>query len=218
MHKDDYQKFQALWKAAVGIYGRDMDDLALMMVFRALSKFDIADIQRALDRHMNDSDQGRFMPKPADIVKYIEGDSGGKGLMAWAKFVDAIARPGVWESVVFDDPLIMAVIENMGGWIKWERVTNDELPFLKNDFVKLYKSFQITPPVRYPHKLIGKSEAYNSISGFSSFVKEPHMIGDRDLALEVYNTGSESKPRPQRISSSQTVKAIEFVEGESTDG
>lgn len=212
MLKEDYQRFSALWKAVVGIYGREIDDLAVGMVFRSLSRYTVEQVQKALDCHMMDSSGGKFMPKPADIVKHIEGDPEGKALLAWSKFLGAIARPGVYETVVFDDLLIMAVVENMGGWIKWELVGDKELPYLKNDFVKLYKSFQITPPARYPNKLIGKAEAQNEITGFRSFIKPPSLIGDETLALQVYQSGATEKDRPKRLESG-SVKAIEFAGG-----
>lgn len=58
------------------------------MFFRALAKYEMADVRKALDAHVTDPVRGRFVPTPADVMAQIEGhaaDDGRPGAdEAWA--------------------------------------------------------------------------------------------------------------------------------------
>jgi len=58
------------------------------------------------------------MPKPADIIRAIKGNSQTQSLQAWSKVEDAIRLVGPYRSVVFDDLAIHGVLQEMGGWVK----------------------------------------------------------------------------------------------------
>ena len=199
MLNDDLDYFTAIWMAALETYSKKPTDMAISMAFRTLERFEIDDVKRAITAHMNDSDQGRFAPKPSDIVRHIEGDPESKNLLAWTAVEDTLRRVSRYESIVFDDPAIMATIKDMGGWTSFHEKTEDELPFVRNEFVKRYKGYRIHPPTSWPKKFIGISEASNAMTGHHSFIKEPLLIGDERKAALVYQGGSEQRKGPARL-------------------
>lgn len=199
MTQDDYFDFVTLWTQAFDLYGKSPSDGALDLTFAALQRYEVDDIRRALTAHVNDTRHGDFVPKPADIVRHIDGDGDARALTAWSQVEDAIRRVGNYQTVIFDDPRTMAAIEEMGGWIKLCQVTDKELPFTGNAFKKRYQSYLSRPPERFPAKLVGVQEASNA-GEHDAFVPEPRLIGDPQKCLAVREQGQEKRPGPMRLS------------------
>lgn len=190
MQPEDADRLFAALDAAAEVAIKDLTPEGKQMYYYALEDQLIDDVERAIYRHQRDPDAGAFMPKPADIIRHIEGDSESAGLSAWHKVLQALARVGSWDSVVFDDPAIHACINEMGGWMELgRRVTEKEEPFFRQQFVKLYRAKRHDPGP-YPAKLIGQAEAQNKRDGFEEAVDPPRLIGDQDRATQVLAHGT----------------------------
>jgi hypothetical protein len=174
-------------------------DGSIDLAFSSLKRFDVHQIKQGLTAHINDPKHGDFAPKPADIVRHIEGDGDSRALAAWSAVSDSIRTVGPYESIIFDDFRTMAVIADMGGWIKLCEVTEKDLPFKGNEFVKRYTGSISRPPDSFPAKLIGMAEGGNT-GEHGAFVPEPRLIGSPDKCLEVLRLGSDKKPGPVRLS------------------
>jgi len=72
MRKEDVAAFADIWGASLETYGKTPSDAQTMMAFSLLEKYSLAEIKQALGAYMSDSDEGRFMPKPANIIGHIE--------------------------------------------------------------------------------------------------------------------------------------------------
>lgn len=199
MTPSDYPAFIEIWSLVGEVYGKQPSDGALKLIFEALQRFDIEQVKQGLTAHINDPKHGDFAPKPADIVRHIEGDGDIRALSAWSAVEQAIRSVGPYESVVFDDHRTMAAIEDMGGWIKLCEVTEKELPFKGNEFVKRFMGYLSRPPEQFPAKLLGMTEATNS-GEHQEFVQEPRLIGKPKLCLQVMQKGTEKKQGPMRLS------------------
>jgi hypothetical protein len=149
--------------------------------------FEWVDVKAAFEAHARNPDCGQFFPKPADIVRFIEGNGETRALKAWAIVEKALQCVGVYQSVVFDDAFIHAVIEDMGGWVKLCTMTNDDLPFRAREFQKRYMGFVIKKPLRYPKCLYGLSNCENAKNGYA--VEPPLLIGDAAIAEQVMLNG-----------------------------
>ncbi|ADP96445.1 DUF6475 domain-containing protein [Marinobacter adhaerens] len=194
MNTNDLEAFDSLWAQAYEIYGKRMEPRVVYMVFQSLIAFSLADIERAISRHVTNPDTGQYPPKPADIVRLLQGSSQSASGEAWAKVDRAIRCVGNYRSVVFDDPKIHAAIERLGGWQKISMTEEKEYPFLRNNFQKLYQGFTFQPPESFPRKLIGTCEHENSQhEGFNRGrpQDEPVMIGNPEKARMVYQGGGD---------------------------
>lgn len=194
----DEQRVAAALMACMNLYGKQTSTDVLDLYVRALSRYSTDDILRALEVHLLDPDVGQFAPKPADIVRRIQGSNTTAGARAWARVADAVRSVGSWRTVVFDDPLIHACIDAMGGWIKLCAMKEDEQPFRAKDFERLYIGYKqqgATPA--YPKKLIGRAEAQNALDGRE--LDRPVMIGDASRAMLVYNAGGDKPTRVQEL-------------------
>ena len=194
MNTNDLEAFGDMWAQAHEIYGRTPEPRVVYMVFQSLIAFSLADIEQAPSRHITNPDTGQYPPKPADIVRLLQGSSQSASGEAWAKVDFAIRCVGNYRSVVFDDPKIHAAIERLGGWQKIALTDDKEYPFVRNNFLKLYQGFTVTPPDSFPRKLIGTCEHENSQQ--SEFIRgrskeQPALVGDKEKARLVYQGGGD---------------------------
>lgn len=178
---NDIEKSQfAKSMAAIGeIYGREISEIMVGIYWNALKNYAMPDVQRAFQGHTRDTDSGQFFPKPADLIRHIEGNKDGKALLAWSKVYRAIGSYGRRNSVVFDDPVIHAVITEMGGWVELAGVTEDEVPFRAKEFEKRYRSALITGVSHCEQILIGMDDAHNMLSGHQD-KPHPFYIGNKE--------------------------------------
>jgi len=127
---------------------------------------------------------------PADIVQMLQGTTVDSALIAWSKVDRGVRVVGPWRSVAFDDPLIHAVITEMGGWTALGNKEEGDWPFLKNEFSTRYRGYRsrsIVPD--YPPVLIGMSEANNSKEGHQ-WNEPPTLIGNAKTAQNVMLLGT----------------------------
>jgi len=155
MNNQDMKKFAILMTTISETYGKQITEILGEIFWGTLKDFELSDVERAVKNHISDPDSGKFMPKPADLIGWIEGLSENRALRAWSNAMNAIREIGAYESVEFDDNLIHAVIEAMGGWVKLCRMKNDEMPFVAKEFQKYYMAFLRDPPKQLPTEVHG---------------------------------------------------------------
>ncbi len=187
MHAQDIPKFTVLMAGIGELYSKSISSKLIDIYWQVLNQYDLVDVQNAIQTHVKNPDGGQFFPKPADILRIIEGSGETKALAAWAKVERAVIQVGRYQSVVFDDPLIHAVIENMGGWVKLCAMSNEQMAFIANEFRKRYMGYVNKKPERHPKYLWGISESNNTQHGFD--VAPPVLIGNSTKAKEVLQTG-----------------------------
>lgn len=184
-------KFQNIFATIAEMYDKNPSTFLFELWFSALDKFEIEAIDRAFSIHVQDPDNGKFMPKPADIIRIIEGTTKDSAYNAWSMVDKAIGRVGSYESVVFDNPIIHRVIQDMGGWIRICGTEEKEKPFMSAEFINRYKGFKASGEIpEYPKKLIGLIEGENSSKGFFDHIPEPVLIGDIGKAKEALRLGT----------------------------
>jgi hypothetical protein len=184
METNDIPAFTQIMIGLGELYDKLISETLIELYWVALKRFDIAAIRQAVSAHINNPDEGHIVPKPANIVRYLEGSAKTKALQAWSKVIHAIRRIGHHGILVFDDYLIHAVIHDMGGWVELCMMTEKETPLRAKEFEKRYEYYLLHKPVQYPKQL---SELTNSVKA-----KLPVLIGDEQSALEVYLGGKDT--------------------------
>ncbi len=185
MKQIDKKFFVALMTAMTEIYGKKLSSQLLEIYWRSLEPYELNDIKQALNAYIVNPDNGQFIPKPADIIKILSGNSTEKALYAWNKVLKAIRQVGSYNSIVFDDPIIHLILDDMGGWILMCKTNESELSFARYDFEKRYKCYLKYMPAKYPTKLIGLIDSFNQIN--HQQLTMPELFGDKEVALKVYH-------------------------------
>lgn len=111
------------------------------------------------------SERARYgVPKPGDLL--VRPGQEGAAVLAWATLLRAVETWGAMESVRFEDRVLSAVVEALGGWARvcemplWDP---RESRFLQRDFERLYGSLAARGAVG-PERHIGAAEAHNIVS------------------------------------------------------
>ena len=126
------------------------------------------------------------LPKPADILQYLEGTRDDKALMAWLKVKEALDKGDYYQTIEFDDPIISHCINALAnGWMEFSELTmlKKDMPFIEKRFMDLYRLF-MNRDIKEPQKLVGFAETKNRELGHTEHIPKPIQIGqDEQLKL-----------------------------------
>lgn len=190
MKHEDAMKFKTLLTDVMGFYKQDVSKFALSVWWQACEPFDFEQVAKAMTAHAMDADKGNFPPKPADIVRQLSGTRTDKAMLAWGKAFDAASRVGAYTDVVFDDPAIHAAIEDLGGWPKFCRTETAELSYLQHRFSESYRAYVGRESFDFPRRLTGDRSPDEVYAKRGLPAPKPAVIGDIELARQVYRIGS----------------------------
>ncbi len=187
MQLQDKQQFAQIMFAVFELYSKKPSKIAVQMFWNVLERFSIAQVETGFKLHLNDTEAGKFPPKPADVIRHIEGsvdDRQAIATAAWQKAIDAIADVGSYKSVCFDDPAIMYAIFIMGRWENFCSMSKKEMPFKRRNFISAYCAYR--PGMVYPNYFAGLNERENS--GLDCQLKIV-FIGDSTQAKAIHLAG-----------------------------
>ncbi|WP_250533959.1 DUF6475 domain-containing protein [Caballeronia sp. AZ10_KS36] len=167
MEQADISRFTEMLSNVYAFYQRDFSPFAGRVWIEAMRPFDFTAVAGAINRHVVNPDSGQFLPKPADIVKMLQGSTQDSGLVAWTEVDRAVRCSGPYGAPKFADPIIASVILDMGGWVSLNEKTEDEWPFIRNEFVNRYRGYKLRNdfPSRAP-QLTGIADHHNRLEGF----------------------------------------------------
>jgi hypothetical protein len=187
MNNQEKMLFCKLLSRIAEFFNKTLSPNDLEIYWSLLQKYELDSINHALNLHMVNPKNGQFMPKPADIIRYIEKDNDLKALYAWDKVTSAVTIVGSYESIKFDDPLIHIIINQMGGWITRCHVNEKQLPFVGNEFQRRYGAYLIYPSPPAPPHLPGFYECQNRLLGYLENIPAPVFFGDKEVRLLISN-------------------------------
>lgn len=190
MRIDEMVPFQALLTDVLAYYGKDCSKFTLDVWWGACQNFDYEQVETALKRHATDPDRGRFSPKVADIVRVLQGTSTDRAAIAWGKVHSAMSSVGAYSDVVFDDPAIHAVIEDIGGWPKVCRMEVSELSYLQHRFQEAHRAYTERGQFEYMRRLPGDRSPDHDYISRGIPLPRPALVGVRERAIAVLQNGN----------------------------
>lgn len=190
MNESERRDFGQLVKDVMAYYRQDTSAFLLTVWWNACKPFELEQIQQAMQRHMTDAEHGQFAPKVADMARMLMGTATDRALVAWGKVHDAMSAVGAYQDVVFDDPAIHAVIEDLGGWVKLCRAELKEVSYLQHKFCEAHRAYTRLPSFDYPRKLGGAADGAAQYARFGLPPPKPVVVGDIEKARQVMRLGS----------------------------
>jgi len=173
----------------MGYYKQDASEFTLQVWWEACKNYDLEQVSKALTAHATDPDRGQFAPKVADIVRQLSGTSTERAAIAWGKVYEAMQRVGAYTDVVYDDPVIHAVIKDMGGWPKLCRAESENIGYLQHKFCETYRVYANRGGFDYPKYLIGDRSPDGDYLKRGLKIPAPVPIGNKEQARIVYKNG-----------------------------
>lgn len=173
------------------VFDKKLSKEQCALYFEALKDMSVEDIAKACNVLIRSV---KFFPKPVEFRESMAINTDDLAAIAYAKFFKGCKQTPD-KTLVFDDPIIHAVIVNLGGWNdelydKWANI-KDEV-WLRKDFERLYQTFaKMGIPDNTPEKLVGRMELHNE-GRWSWATPQPALIGSKDSpilqkALAEYN-------------------------------
>lgn len=192
MKPSDKARFGQLITDVMAFYKQDVSTFAMSVWWQACERYDFEQVSKALTGHAMDAERGQFPPKPADLVRQLEGTATDRAMLAWGKVLDAVQRIGQYTDVVFDDPAIHAVIEDLGGWPKVCRVEMKDLSYLQHRFTEAHRAYTGRGQFEYPRRLAGDRSPDEMYERRGLPAPKPAVVGDVVKARLVYQGGQSS--------------------------
>jgi hypothetical protein len=193
MQANDRAELTQLVSDVLGYYRQQVSPFTLQVWLQAMQPFDMEQVRKAMSQHATDAERGQFAPKVADIVRILQGTVTDRAMLAWGKVHDAMGSVGAYTDVVFDDAVIHAVIEDLGGWPKCCRQPVDELSYLQHRFCEGYRAYASRGQFDYPKRLPGDRSADAEYEKRGLPPPKPAVVGDREKARLVYRAGGTGK-------------------------
>lgn len=190
MQASEIDKFQTMLADVMAFYRQDVSSFALHVWWQACQAFDLEQVRRALTAHAMDPERGQFAPKPADLVRVLAGTATDRAAIAWGKAYEAMSSVGAYTDVVFDDPAIHAVVEDLGGWPKLCRTEIKELSYLQHRFTESYRAYAGRGQFDYPRRLAGDRSPDSDWLKAGLKLPRPALVGNSDACKRVYQAGN----------------------------
>jgi hypothetical protein len=181
------QQIVGILAGVYSFYRADLTEFHIKAWNRVLQGYEVEQIAKAFDLHLVDPSAGQFLPKPADVVKQLQGTQTDRAALAWSKVLEAVQRVGGYTTVAFDEGAIHAAIEDLGGWPQVCAMTYEELPHIERRFGIAYRA-HLKAGGSYPGLLRGRTDLDNMMRGFPP--SKPVLIGNPDDALRVMMDGT----------------------------
>lgn len=218
MNESDKTQFAQLIFGTGEYYAKEISKGVVKLYWESLKVHDYEDVNRAVIRHMEDPDQGQFMPKIADIKRHIDGSKKTQAMQAWTKVDKAIRQVGPWVSICFDDPIINRVLSDMGGWISLcDTPTEKDLEFKMHEFDKRFQAYVLQGGVSdYPRVLIGHTDAINAQNGHER--DEPLLLGNSGKAQLVFQGGNEGARIEAKRADKVALELVAAIEDKRNEG
>lgn len=179
------EKFMEVFTGLCDMYGKIPSEFMLDTYFSIFQDYTAEEFGNAVQRCLKERVYNN-LPKPAEILEFLEGTKDDKALTAWLQVMEAVRKGGYYASIVFTDPIIPRVVNELGGWQEFCCTQKDELPFIQKRFMDLYRLF--LKREQLPNeKLIGFIEARNMQSGHTKEIPEPIEIGFMEEQKQIEN-------------------------------
>ena len=127
------------------------------------------------------------MPTPAEILEHAQGSPEDAAIIAIQKLETAMGSVGAHDSVMFDDPVLHALVSTSeGGWPGLCQMPLKDWKFEKQRLVKAYKALSSQGVPQEVKQLAGIAERENGGS-FPSWKPTVHRIGNSPKATMIEN-------------------------------
>ena len=169
MNKENFNEFRTVLLGIGEMYDKPISKSLGELWWQLMTDISIEEFKHAVSAHMNDPDQGMFMPKPANIIKQVSGTEKQQvqnlttqAELAWQAVEGEIRRTGSYGSPRINDGLALAAIKALGGWSHICSTTTDKMTWMRKEFIASYQNYSTTPVELLPESLPGRIEIENA--------------------------------------------------------
>lgn len=169
------ERFIELMSGLSQLYDKELSQFALDIYYDIFKDYEYPQIEKAVKQVISNN-KYNSIPKPAEILEFLEGTRDDKALVAWLQVMEAVQKGGYYASIEFADLIIAHVVNELGGWQWFCCTQRDDLPFIQKRFMDLYRLF-LKRGVANNIRLVGFIECRNNERGHLESIPESIKIG-----------------------------------------
>lgn len=131
-------KFVELMGGMATVYKTEVSDALADMYWKIFEQYTDEQFAYACERWIHD---GKFFPKPADLIEYIEASAKERAEAAADRVLDA-NRHG--RELIFDNPVTEAVVQRVYGGMERLGATllTKNIPFWRKEFIERFMAYE----------------------------------------------------------------------------
>lgn len=196
MQESDKKAFAELIAGVYAYHRTPVSPAIISVYWRGCQRWTMEQVTKAIDSLTQDAEAGKFVPKIGDVTRVLEGTHTDRSMLAWGKTLEAMSAVGAYQDVVFDDPAIHAVIEDLGGWPKVCRTEMKDLGYVQHRFCEGHRAYTGRGEFEYPRRLGGARDADEHYKKVGLKPPVPMLVGNPAACRQVFeggNTGGKTK-------------------------
>jgi len=167
--------FVEVFTGLCDMYNKQPSEFMFDIYYNIFKDYSTEQFGRAIGRCLENRVYNTI-PKPAEILEYLEGTKDDRALQAWREVKEAIRKGGWSATIEFADTVIPLCIEQLGGWVWLCEQPKDDEPFIEKRFMDLYRLMLKRGETGHS-KVIGYTETVNREKGYHGDIPEPIRIG-----------------------------------------
>lgn len=182
-------RFAEIMQGLAENFGGELSKPGLKMRFELLRPYSIEAVEQMALRLLATRKYTR-MPTVAEMLEHLgDGSVEDRAEIEAAKVLTAIGDVGGYQSVVFDDPVTMAVIQgSYGGWrLLCAETSEADARWFRQQFAKTYAAYARREVKVFGH-LPGQLEI-DAAAGESLRTPKPVLVGEQSRARAVLEAG-----------------------------
>ena len=129
-------------------YDKELSEFAVRIWIDVLGGHSDDAIDAAFMHHLKDTGAGRFCPKPADILRHLNGDADSAAVLAWADVLECVRYGGRGAAKI--EGAARSAVDSIGGFSAIGRSEESDLGFIQKRFCDAFKAYRARdalPPV-----------------------------------------------------------------------
>jgi hypothetical protein len=179
----DKQKFIEIMSGLCELFNKQPSEFIFDTYYEIFKNYSLERVNGAVMACVK-SYKYNTLPKPAEILQFLEDSKEDKALRAWVYVLEAVKKAGYYNTVEFKDKNIHHCISELGGWMWFCSQERDQLPFIEKRFLDLYRIFSKRELIDSP-RLFGFYEVVNIEKGQDKEIPKPILIGFEEETLQL---------------------------------
>lgn len=157
-------KFIQTFTGLCEVFNKEPSEYLIEIYYEIFKDFDIRQFNNAVMMCIK-SNKYNVLPKPAEILEFLEGSKDDKALLAWIQAKEGVQKCGYYRTPEFKDPIISHCIEELGGWMAFCSIEIEELKFVEKRFMDFYRLYY-KRETKEPKNIIGFIDLSNNQNGY----------------------------------------------------
>ncbi len=186
----NHNNFTQIMAGLCDLYNKKPSEFMLDVYYEIFKDYDDKVFNDAIMNCVK-SNKYNVLPKPAEILEFLEGNKDDKALIAWMEATNTAQKCGYYETPEFKDHIISHCIKELGGWMEFCSFDKEQLPFIEKRFMNFYRLF-LKRGINKPVNLIGYVDLKNNQKGYS-------LASGQELPLNKPEIGQISTKRGQSM-------------------